>query len=1767
MLSSFAIYLREHYPKFAANIFWSITHFPIIRDRLAAMDPQEFLDRDFNDVNAWNIGGLIHRILQNENSENETVPHPDLEQIVVGADHLFHVANREGYDKAVDMLLQAVASGDEDRVLLQLKAVVFAGMLEDPEPVVIKILERNPSVLSIQLVLLMICCNIFDDTRLFGTLSRAISMLSLSHRNFAIDFLYAEGQTSLALRLSNALSTAMKSEIPDSPEAERNPIYSMPDHFLRWTLHQRLSEDTNNFVELTALEKASTYLRCVILIDSILCDHPGKNKDVLQVEIDDLFRNEPEEIQLKFELSTILSRENFGLHIPGFGDTPWDLLSELDKSVAAQPRAASIEQADAIVKAFKDFLDEGTIQRAPVLIESYGFSNAVKKLLDLCFPEQALLLAQIIHDHFPADLEILHLLSVLYEQAGDLDNALTYCLIEAGFHVDNPVRIKLYRLYFQLERWHEAYAEMQKLSANGHVLSVSDKDDFARLALLDGDALTAVEISENLIAEGNQTEQTYLVLGEACLETGQCDVATERLEEALDLYPSTVDFYPALCEGYRQCGLDERGKRVLINAAERFPGSATIQVELAREQFLNDQIAEGLPYLNRAAALQPDTKHAAMMVAKLLCGLGDIEGALAYLLHALDILGFRRPIARTAVACAIELEDYEIARKIAFELCEKPGANARDYIHLCETRLLGKNILLSEDISLNSSQIEEVFYQIEKAELLRPDLDDWIILRLLKAETLAYTGKFDLSMKIIREVLERNLQADWRLSGDLGVVSFALADYHTAIAALQESYQQNPGNKMLERYLSEANLEAGLFSDALFFAQKVFERNPGRTSDYIWYAGVMDRLGEYGKAVDALERARRSSPEETQILAKLCWAYFRNADFQSAKDTLSQVEPQINFNPEIINELGQIYVHFNEWERLASILESNLELFGEDQREIYLALAMISQRQGDLERAFEYSQNALELMTDNVFSLVFQADILYGLNKLQAARSLLDYVETIWRSKRISQNRFRQSIVDKMFPKDWVSQISSGEGILARKVLIYKKLRLDEEIHAFLSSRFEHEPSDLLRCLLADLDLSRGAFQEVRPLLEEVLTQQSGELFIFSLQLLSRWAILFDEHAMYKALLEKEEFRESHSSEMFCVVAKSCALEEDWSAADQAYHSARKASAISMLPSQGSGFQAIGYHILEELARTAQYWVYDTASVLHDWDFSITSLEDAYRQAPFNRAIQFGLLKMLVNSIQWAILANELGIQSHRYHPDSMVPVEEKIEQIIGELEGNSLPEVLIELVDKTTILLSNAEISYKDLNEKLSLPKDLEFLAALLLKAGKQQQLSSLADKLGGHFRHAWFSALCHLGSDLQTGYVLAQQAIDESKYSPITHAVAAIYEETIGNSERAYDYLSSALTIWPDETQWQQKASQLAESFGDTDQAIVHLETVIQLEDDLSITVFRLVDLYFKIRDYKKAVELLHAFERRGIINLDGFLYLGEAYYYLQDTDKAFEYADKARHYDQSSTKPDVLFARICEKLGEIDAAMGYARKALGSDPENQALHLLLANLLEKAGNRDEALQLLESIVLKGDVLTKVMIKYIQLKKQIFGPESVLALMESLREDWKEEFDLSFELAEAYYKIDRLEEAKNEAIHALKIQPGSIEIHILLANINHKLGQLDLAVHHCVEALNADTQILQAYLKLAEIYIERRQVSEALGIYKQAIQKVPGHYLPYYHAGVLLRETKDYKESEVMLKHAARLAPADLLIRRQLSAVVALNLVHNVQEEKFAS
>ena len=179
--------------------------------------------------------------------------------------------------------------------------------------------------------------------------------------------------------------------------------------------------------------------------------------------------------------------------------------------------------------------------------------------------------------------------------------------------------------------------------------------------------------------------------------------------------------------------------------------------------------------------------------------------------------------------------------------------------------------------------------------------------------------------------------------------------------------------------------------------------------------------------------------------------------------------------------------------------------------------------------------------------------------------------------------------------------------------------------------------------------------------------------------------------------------------------------------------------------------------------------------------------------------------------------------------------------------------------------------------------------------------------------------------------------------------------------------------------------------------------------------------------------------------------------------------------------------------------------------------------------------------------------------------GPRAALAELISLTRVYPDDFTILNTLSKLYLEVGELENAVSAAQQALKTctektsRNEQANLHLMIGQILRQSGQLDQSIQHLNEAIQLAPDRLEPYLELGLARKERREYQQALQIFERATIIAPDDPRAPYQAGLALKESKDYKSSETMLRRAVSLAPNDLTIRRQLAAVVALNLVHN--------
>ena len=129
--------------------------------------------------------------------------------------------------------------------------------------------------------------------------------------------------------------------------------------------------------------------------------------------------------------------------------------------------------------------------------------------------------------------------------------------------------------------------------------------------------------------------EAHLNLGLLYTRKGDFKKAEEHYQQALKLQPSFAPVYVNLADLYRLQQRDQDGEKVLLDAVKAVPGNASVAhalgLLLVREKKLN----EALPWLKRAAALEPANGRFVYVYAVALHSSGDVGAAIAVLEKAL----------------------------------------------------------------------------------------------------------------------------------------------------------------------------------------------------------------------------------------------------------------------------------------------------------------------------------------------------------------------------------------------------------------------------------------------------------------------------------------------------------------------------------------------------------------------------------------------------------------------------------------------------------------------------------------------------------------------------------------------------------------------------------------------------------------------------------------------------------------------------------------------------------------------------------------------------------------------------------------------------------------------------------------------------------------------------------------------------------------------------------------------------------------------------
>ena len=291
---------------------------------------------------------------------------------------------------------------------------------------------------------------------------------------------------------------------------------------------------------------------------------------------------------------------------------------------------------------------------------------------------------------------------------------------------------------------------------------------------------------------------------------------------------------------------------------------------------------------------------------------------------------------------------------------------------------------------------------------------------------------------------------------------------------------------------------------------------------------------------------------------------------------------------------------------------------------------------------------------------------------------------------------------------------------------------------------------------------------------------------------------------------------------------------------------------------------------------------------------------------------------------------------------------------------------------------------------------------------------------------------------------------------------------------------------------------------------------------------------------------------------------LSLADAYSLDKQYQKAFTTINKIKNKERYKTDIYILCSNIYSAMGKNDRAVSYAQKAYNSDPENEQTIMALAEAFERTGETQKALEIIENSMTTNTEKKslKLVKKRIQLIRGVNQPKQILPEIEKLLEIYPDDPEALYYLAEAQIDSGETEKALESFRKSLAINPNNPDTLFNIGKLLVNFGQLDQAIKHLSDAIRINPQLIEAYLELGEVYKKQREFQKALQIYNELISKDLKDFRPYCEAATILREGKNFSEAEKYLRRALELSPENITIRKQLGAVIALNLVHNPQE-----
>ena len=1339
-------------------------------------------------------------------------------------------------------------------------------------------------------------------------------------------------------------------------------------------------------------------------------------------------------------------------------------------------------------------------------------------------------------------------------QLGGFQEALNDLLIAQSLNQsDRSIQRLLARSYFYIGEFSKAFDIANSLYESQKVFSNEEVYELCEYALKNNKPEFALNIYEEKFSEGNTSAGIILQAAESNYQMNRISAALDYLKKAIELGKNNPQIWLLLAKIENANGDGEKALEALITAKRYATNSQEICFELSKRYFECGNKTAYEEMIGEMVNVPLVSVSLTNAIVQFLRKNQNTQCALGLLNSAMKKWPKNVELAVLLVEFLIEKKSYIQASSMLETFYKNNQLDAQGLrvylfsILRCNSLIFPINTELSEN---NLQKVSELISQLSK---IAPD-DFWT--KLIQAEFLHLQKKnseaFDAYRNLLLDLPKTQTDLLWRIQVGMGRILIEIEQTDTAIVLLSEALDQSPSIFEIHQFIADTYRLNGLEEKALQIANHAIEIFLDNSLFYQWYAKLIANLNKRETAIQWLKDKVNTQQGANDIILLMASVELELGNKDNVEKILDEVVKQTHLIPAHMQIIANMYARISNFPPAIGILTRSLLAPVNDRKKIKFELAGLHRQQNN----FQETEKALREDFDNIDEIylqkLFLAEIYFNSNNLEQLKPLLIFLVKDFENIQLL-SEFSDHLIasdDYFFPDvwKWFFQAKENLGIFLAKCL-FSIGELDRSLE-IAEKALNLNPMNLaLREFSAELAYSLLLDSKADQLANVEFNHTEGkqEDFNYYLGLICLRAELAlnrgeDIHAA--SLITNSLQGNEDNPRLQCLQARLLNRQGDLENAAKFYEKAKEQ--IRQLKIKNTS---------EPMPKSPAIWVLEPAKEMGDFEEVFSLLHELVESNKIMPRIILAYLKMRIELEVLESQANELMVKNnHLSKPQNLKDFDPIIEKAMANSKNNNPELIRWHSLYKLIMGFESDKIIVQEKTDTIP------FLAYWYRKSNNIEGLNYLNQKYSDNPDVHFQISQALMSTNPAESKKQLSEAIALNSHNPYFYAALAILENGISDPQKALAAIEQGLILWQNEPNWHIFAADMAEKSGDWNKKLSHLEKANEIDPQNLKTRKKLVSVYYQNNRVADAARLIKENNNKGVESFEELVILARAALADNNYKESYDYASRAKLLNDISPIPYLVLSELALKLNKLDKAMEYSQRAIKCDPENVEAHIVMAKIIGIQKDKYSALNYLELILKKGIKTTSFLCEISSLKKELFGTKPAFEFLL----DYQNENDemILCQLALFEMELNNIKDAENFALASLLLNPHQADLKKILGQIAQQNGNLDQAVKYFTEAIQCDPENSERYLDACNIYIYRREVVKALDVLEQGIKTISNDWRLFQKAGKIYWEMKDYIKAELLIRQASELNLNDQQLKRQLSALSAMNIIHQKQE-----